>query len=233
VCAFYCVQGGYTYTSDGGLALQLGGGVGTPQAGPIINYKPFSSAIGVEGGAQIPGVSVAGGLNTNGLYVNGKSPVGNFNWTDSGGTTVNYGIYPTGLTQLGTNVKLGAQGLVLGSLNMGDLAKWWNNVTGANPPSDQPVQTGDGMWSYPPGYVPPPAHLTDWSDAFGPDELKQPPQSSGQQQNGPGGLQNGPGDQQNNGAPAGQQGSGDPQSGASQPDASQPGAPQGSAPPGR
>ena len=234
VCAFYCAQGGYTYTPDGGLALQIGGGFGTPQAGPIINYKPFSSAIGLEGGAQIPGVSIAGGVNTSsGLYVNGKSPVGNFNWSDNGGTTVNYGIYPTGLTQLGSNAKLGAQGLLLGSLNMGDLAKWWNNVTGANPPSDKPVQTGDGMWSYPPGYQPPPAHLTDWSDAFGPGELKQqPPQSSGQQQNGPGG-------QQDNGVPqAGQQGSSGPQgtgeqgNGGPQSGAAQNGGPQNGAQPG-
>jgi hypothetical protein len=37
------------------------------------------------------------------------------------------------------------------------------------------VQTGDGTWSFPPNYIPPPARTNDWSTAFGPDEGGPPP----------------------------------------------------------
>lgn len=219
-CAFYCVQAGYTYTPDGGLALQLGTGVGTPQSGPIVNYQPFSSAIGVEGGIQVPGFSAGVGLNTSsGLTANAKTPVGSANYSEANGLTTNYGLFPTGLTQLGSNPTIGGQGMLMGSLNMRDVGNWLSNVLGLNPPSNQPIQNPDGSTSYPPGYVPPPAHLNDWSGAFGPGELNQSQPGSGQQ---PGG-QVGPGQLNNGGA----QGGGVPQGG--QPSNNN-GAPQGSAP---
>jgi hypothetical protein len=249
-CVFYCVQAGYTYTPDGGLALQLGTGVGTPQSGPIVNYQPFSSAIGVEGGIQVPGFSAGVGLNTSsGLTANAKTPIGSANYSETNGLTTNYGLFPTGLTQLGNNPTIGGQGMLMGSLNMRDVGNWLSNVLGLNPPNNQPIQNPDGSISYPPGYVPPPAHLNDWSGAFGPSELNQPQPGSGQQpggqqsggQVGPGQLNNGgaqgggapqggqPGN--NNGAPQSGQpdnsgqpaGSGAPQGGAAQPGGAQPG----------
>jgi hypothetical protein len=228
-CVFYCVQAGYTYTPDGGLALQLGTGVGTPQSGPIVNYQPFSSAIGVEGGIQVPGFSAGVGLNTSsGLTANAKTPVGSANYSETNGLTTNYGLFPTGLTQLGTNPAIGGQGMLMGSLNMRDVGNWLSNVLGLTPQNNQPIQNPDGSISYPPGYVPPPAHLNDWSGAFGPSELNQSQPGSGQ----PGGQQSGgqvgPGQLNNGGA----QGGGAPQGGqpGNNNGTPQGGAPQGSAP---
>jgi hypothetical protein len=178
-CAFdACLQGGGW--SNGARLVGVGAGIPGVQIAPQYGTQPEDSSWGIVGALQSP-LSAIPGMGGN-LQFKYDTATG-LQWQFSSSMNSNGGaIGQTWVPGQGwvwndpkqvSGYGAGVSSSILGYRIIGP-----DKVQG-------PYPTGDGMMSYPPGYQLPPAHLNDWSDAFGPNERPQSqqtqtPQASGE-----------------------------------------------------